>query len=440
MSLFGNKSSPQKEESKESPPRSSGGLFGNLQAQPPATGGGLFGNKQAQSPATGGGLFGNQQAQSPTKTGGGLFGNQQAQPQTGGTGGGFFGNQQAQPPKAASGGGLFGNKQTQSTTTATGGGLFGNQQVQLPTATGGGIFGNKQTQSPPTATGGGLFGNKQTQKSATEGGLLANQKGDSSRKHLMDYGKGTVNFDLEPVKNKDNIYLYSISCSYSSKGKTLEELRAEDYELMKSGVLSEDIQLKLIEKRKKLGLPDPIPSDPQVFKSQMRNFSMKSFFLSNKYSDVTFKVGDESIPAHRNILGTCSQHFDALFSKHESNTTPIVIEIHDAQPEAFKAIIEFLYCGEVNLHEELAADLLIVAPKFDLNDLATGAEDFLNKIINVDNYLRMLETSDRIGSKSLRKKIFSFIIRNMKTISKREDFEELPRPLLMELLENAMIA
>jgi len=88
----------------------------------------------------------------------------------------------------------------------------------------------------------------------------------------------------------------------------------------------------------------------------------------------------------------------------------------------------------------LAADLLIVAPKFDLNDLATGAEDFLNKVINVENYLRMLETSDRIGSKSLRKKIFTFIIRNMKAISKREDFEELPRPLLMELLENAIIA
>jgi len=426
MSLFGNKSSPQKEESKESPPRSSGGLFGNLQAQPPATGGGLFGNKQAQSPTkTGGGLFGNQQAQPPkAASGGGLFGNKQAQsPPTAATGGGLFGNKQAQSPKTASGGGLFGNKQIQSTTTATGGGLFGNQQVQ-----------------PPTATGGGLFGNKQTQKSATEGGLLANQKGDSPRKPLMDYGKGTVNRDLEPGKNKDSILFYSISCSYYSRGKTLEEWRAEDYELMKSGVLSEDIQLKLIEKRERLGLPDPIPNDPQVFKSQLRNSSMKSFFLSNKYSDVTFKVGNESIPAHRNILGTCSQHFDALFSKHESNTTPIVIEIHDAQPEAFKAVLEFLYCGEVNLHEELAADLLIVAPKFDLNELATGAEDFLTHIISADNYLRMLETSDRIGSKSLRKKIFSFIIRNMKAISKREDFEELPRPLLMDLLENAITA
>ena len=100
--------------------------------------------------------------------------------------------------------------------------------------------------------------------------------------------------------------------------------------------------------------------------------------------------------------------------------------------------MEFLYCSEVNLYEELAADLLVLAPRYDLTDLATGAEDFLNKIISADNYLKMIETSERISSKSLRKKVFAFMVRNMKIISKREDFEELPRPLLMELLDNAI--
>jgi len=422
MSLFGNKSSSQKEESKENPTHGGGGLFGNQQAQPPATGGGLFGNPQAQpqTGGTGGGLFGNRNTEPPT-TGGGLFGNQQAQPQTVGTGGGLFGNR---------------NKNTEPPTT--GGGLFGNQQAQPPT-TGGGLFANTRPQPQSEVQ---QIPAQPLNVYELQGNAPYNPKPSASKAR----GEGTTKFVGSNFrKNMENLVVHSISSVREYSTKCLDELRVEDYELIRSGELPEDLQSKIIEQREKLGLPAPPfitggKGYTKVFKSQTRNASMKSFFLSNKYSDVTFKVGDESIPVHRNILGQCSQHFDALFSKHESNTIPIVIEIHDAQPEAFKAIIEFLYCGEVRLHEELAADLLIVAPKFDLNDLATGAEDFLNKVINVENYLRMLETSDRIGSKSLRKKIFTFIIRNMKAISKREDFEELPRPLLMELLENAIIA
>jgi len=454
MSLFGNLTS-KKEESKESPPHGGGsGLFGNQQAQTPT--GGLFGNnrdgtsptkeKSQESPSRGGGgLFGNQQAQS---TAGGLFGSGGAKepspkreeskesPPRGG-GGGLFGNKQAQ----ASAGGLFCNGGARESPPRGGGGLFGNKQAQPPA---GGLFGNGSGGNG----GGGLFASG---ASGIQGGLFGSQAPQNQLPYYqppekltdVSYGKGTLGIYYKAGRTFDNIPISSITGAYNAdKSKTLEELRAEDYELMRSDELPEDIQLKLTQRREKLGLPAPLPKgDPRVFKSSVRSDgSMKSLFLGNKYSDVVFKVGNESIPAHRNVLGSCSQHFDNLFSKHESNTIPVDIEIPNAQPEAFKAILEYLYCDEVNLHEELAAELLILAPEFDLNDLAIGAEDFLTHIISVDNYLRILNTSDRVGSKSLRKQVWTFVIKNMKVISKREDFEELPRHLLMELMENVINA
>jgi hypothetical protein len=455
MSLFG-KPSPKKEESKESPPRTGGGLFANqaqAQAQPTGTGGGLFATlAQAQpeqpttggrfgginaGPITGGGLFGNA---SPPKQGGSLFGSGPPAQQGGG---GLFANQgQAQPEQPTTGGLLGGGGGGQR----TGGSLFGGGPPPRPGGGGGGLFGAKaqiQAQTQAQAQPAKPLNVHELQGNAP---YNPNPAASNTRK------EGTVNYDPKFGRSNENYDIFSITCaSNADKNKSIEELRAEDYELIRSGELPEHLQLKLIENREKLekslGFALPVPTSTtasknytRVFKSQTRNASMKSSFLSNKYSDVTFKVEDESISAHRNVLGLCSQYFDNLFEKHESNTIPLVIEIHDAKPEAFKAILEFFYCGEVNLYEELAADLLILAPRFDLNDLATGAEDFLTKIINADNYLKMLETSDRIGSKSLRKKVFTFIIRNMKVISKREDFEELPRPLLMELLENAVTA
>jgi len=102
--------------------------------------------------------------------------------------------------------------------------------------------------------------------------------------------------------------------------------------------------------------------------------------------------------------------------------------------------LEFLYTGEVNLHEDLAVDLILNGSRFDVNDLVQAADDFISKMINIDNYMKVLEISDRLSSKPLRKKVFTFIVRNMKMISKREDFEELPRDFLMEILENAIAA
>jgi len=474
MSLFGKNSSPKKDESPESPTRGGatggmfaarpsgggggggGGLFANLaqaqaqaepQAEQPRPAGGLFGGG-GNRPQGGGGLFGGGGAGGNHTGGGGLFGGAGAGTGTGVVvtgGGGLFGGAGAGAGVGPTVTGVSTGTGVAGTGTGVGtggGGLFGGGGNRPQ---GGGLFGNR-------TAGGGQAGQGQPQQPPVKPlnvyELQGNVPYNPNPSATNTRGQGTVNYDLKFGKSNENYDIYSITCaSNADKNKSIEELRAEDYELIRSGELPEHLQLKLIENREKLekslGFALPVPTSTtatksytRVFKSQTRNASMKSSFLSNKYSDVTFKVGDESIPAHRNILGTSSQHFDDLFSKHESN----IIEIHDAKPEAFKAILEFLYCGEVNLYEELAAELLVLAPRFDLNDLATGAEDFLTKVINVDNYLRMLETSDRIGSKSLRKKIFTFIVRNMKAISKREDFEELPRPLLMEILENAVTA
>lgn len=466
MSLFSN-TKKAGEENTQTPAQNrpqGGGLFANLQGQP-ATGagggGGLFGGGQ-QNQGSGGGLFGGGQQQ-PQGGGGGLFGGGQVQNppegllQAGGSpphqGGGMFGGIDRLQNLIHSGYGNAGGSPPRQ-----GGGLFGGQtQVTQGHPQGGGggsLFGGTRPQ-PAGLFGGGGGGQAQAQAEARplnvhelQGNAPYNPNPTVSNTRK----EGTVNYDLKFGRSNEGYDIYSITCaSNADKNKSIEELRAEDYELIRSGELPEHLQLKLIENREKLekslGFALPVPTSTtagknytRVFKSQTRNTSMKSSFLSNKYSDVTFKVGDESIPAHRNILGMCSQYFDDLFSKHESNTIPLVIEIHDAKPEAFKAILEFLYCSEVNLYEELAADLLLLAPRYDLNDLATGAEDFLNKIISADNYLKMIETSERISSKSLRKKVFAFMVRNMKIISKREDFEELPRPLLMELLDNAITA
>lgn len=152
--------------------------------------GGIGGNTGMQSQPQGGGLLGGL-GQTNTQ-GGGMFGN------TGGN----------------TGGGLFGG----STTGNTGGGLFGGGNNtggnSLLGGAGGGLGGN----SLLGGAGGGLGG----LSGGLGGGMGANQN------------MGTLQTKFQPSKNKDGNTVHSINAQRELSGRSLEELRYEDYKLIKN--------------------------------------------------------------------------------------------------------------------------------------------------------------------------------------------------------------
>jgi len=58
--------------------------------------------------------------------------------------------------------------------------------------------------------------------------------------------------------------------------------------------------------------------------------------MSQTESDVTFKVGDELIPAHKQILVRKSKYFDGLFKSGMAESKQKIIEINDCKAGTFK--------------------------------------------------------------------------------------------------------
>ncbi|CAG4952665.1 unnamed protein product [Parnassius apollo] len=201
----------------------------NAFGAPPA-----FGASAAPQPATGGGLFGS------SNTTGGLFGGSTASTSTpafGSTSGGFgfgaststgglFGNNQST--------GLFGNTQNTSAFGAKPAG-FGFGNTSTPGTSGTGLFGS----TPSTSTG--LFGQQNT--SIGGGGLFTNT-GSAFGQQQAPTGTGHIKYN--PVVGTDvvvksgssqnvNIKHHCITCMKEYEGKSLEELRLEDYTAGRKG-------------------------------------------------------------------------------------------------------------------------------------------------------------------------------------------------------------
>ncbi|KAK8778401.1 hypothetical protein V5799_020258 [Amblyomma americanum] len=100
--------------------------------------------------------------------------------------------------------------------------------------------------------------------------------------------------------------------------------------------------------------------------------------LSNEaLVDVTLACEGLSLKAHKMVLSACSPFFQALFAENPCKH-PIVI-LKDMRYVDLRAIVEFMYRGEVVVSQEDLMALLKTAETLKVNGLVTsvdGAADY----------------------------------------------------------------
>ncbi|XP_075222745.1 uncharacterized protein LOC142325193 [Lycorma delicatula] len=86
------------------------------------------------------------------------------------------------------------------------------------------------------------------------------------------------------------------------------------------------------------------------------------------FCDVTLACEGKTLRAHKMMLSACSTYFDAIFSQHEENN-PIVI-LKDVKFSDIKALVEFMYKGEINVENSHLSSLLKTAEELRIKGLA----------------------------------------------------------------------
>ncbi|KAG0420170.1 hypothetical protein HPB47_003629 [Ixodes persulcatus] len=105
--------------------------------------------------------------------------------------------------------------------------------------------------------------------------------------------------------------------------------------------------------------------------------------LSNEaLVDVTLACEGHSLKAHRMVLSACSPFFQALFVENPCQH-PIVI-LKDMRYMDLKAIVEFMYKGEVNVSQDQLSALLKTAEALKVKGLAEVTGDNRHGVVSVD--------------------------------------------------------
>jgi len=98
-------------------------------------------------------------------------------------------------------------------------------------------------------------------------------------------------------------------------------------------------------------------------------------------ADVTFKLPEGEIKAHKMVLSARVEVFQRMFSSSFAESKTNRVDITDCDLETFKAFIRFLYCGRLYQPFDLY-NLLALASKYMVPDLVCASVPLLKAEIN----------------------------------------------------------
>ncbi|XP_053688194.1 protein bric-a-brac 1-like isoform X2 [Sabethes cyaneus] len=133
----------------------------------------------------------------------------------------------------------------------------------------------------------------------------------------------------------------------------------------------------------------PIMNQNQQFCLRWNNYqtNLTSVFdqllQSESFVDVTLACDGQSIKAHKMVLSACSPYFQTLFFDNPCQH-PIII-MRDVKWPELKAIVDFMYKGEINVSQDQIGPLLKIAEMLKIRGLAdVNGDQELNQIENLE--------------------------------------------------------
>ncbi|XP_055609260.1 protein bric-a-brac 1 isoform X2 [Uranotaenia lowii] len=100
---------------------------------------------------------------------------------------------------------------------------------------------------------------------------------------------------------------------------------------------------------------------------------------NESFVDVTLACDGQSIKAHKMVLSACSPYFQTLF--HENPCQHPIVIMRDVKWPELKAIVDFMYKGEINVSQEQIGPLLKIAEMLRIRGLAdVNGDQELNQI------------------------------------------------------------
>jgi len=179
---------------------------------------------------------------------------------------------------------------------------------------------------------------------------------------------------------------------------------------------------------------------PTLLKGKLTG-DLKKMLENNKFSDFRIICQGEVIPCHRAILSSRSEIFGAMLEHNMKESETGEVEINDFNLRTMKAVVLYMYTGEVEQSQENAEQLMKAADKYGLEELKKSIEDELLEGVRIENAIDMFVLGDAVHADKLRATSKETIVRNAVAIVKIDGWKEALgrfQDLTLEILESVI--
>jgi len=150
--------------------------------------------------------------------------------------------------------------------------------------------------------------------------------------------------------------------------------------------------------------------------------------IADQFNDVTVLAESESVPANKLVLSCYSKFFESMFLSPMKERYQSEVEIKQFDGKAVRALIDFMYCGEININKGNVLNLLAVADFFQMEDVKLFCFQFLEHNLNTDNCLEIIKLSTQYNVSSSLKKANSFVSDNLIKLHRLTLLKPYPNP------------
>lgn len=165
----------------------------------------------------------------------------------------------------------------------------------------------------------------------------------------------------------------------------------------------------------------------KVYEPEKLNEELGELLSSGAFSDVSFRVGDKVLKAHKVVLAARSPFFRALLTGGLVETRQNVIDFEDAQsPEEFEALLRYLYSRTIDYANisDYIVPLFTLATRCEARGLKHTLESLIAFNLDSSNVASLLVLADQLTALSLKQSAIEFIKKNPSDVTYEDDAQK----------------